>query len=442
MKTYKKRIGFLISAQHLIAHGGIGQFCKGFCELLSDYQIDILLDKQAPNTPFVDYIKSLPNVSIVEPLDAAKFKKHTQVHAFSESLNLERMINFRDCLMQAHQTRIYDSLIINTPEALFSTYALGIQDHTQIIFYTHNENLVFQNNSFTGVFNDSYDEMILKFMGSKGILVGTQTERNLQELSGFHAACLPMPVPERTLLEPYSGEKNGVLFIGRWEDRKNPKEFLRVIAETGFHAKVMTNDNGAKQFEKELKALGVTYDIRASITGTEKVDFIRSSKVFYMPSKSESYGFALMEAIGHTNAVVLEDYPWYENFDTSFISVASKKTVVQTIRNLYNVETPTKNLDYIRGLDSTCREQWINTIESFSQKKSNSNAANITKVDDIYYSDFIKSLGRFASIEDVISVLSNRHKFTIMHTENDTFLSKSGKLPVARQETITMDDIF
>jgi hypothetical protein len=52
--------------------------------------------------------------------------------------------------MVAMQDHLYDAFVINTPEALFSTYALGMKDYVQTIFYTHNENLVFKNNNFKG----------------------------------------------------------------------------------------------------------------------------------------------------------------------------------------------------------------------------------------------------------------------------------------------------
>ncbi len=45
MKTYSKRIAFLISDQHFIPHGGIGQFAKGFTEMCQriGWKVDIVL---------------------------------------------------------------------------------------------------------------------------------------------------------------------------------------------------------------------------------------------------------------------------------------------------------------------------------------------------------------------------------------------------------------
>ena len=51
MKTYGKRIAFCISDQHLVPHGGIGQFAKGFTEMAKDlnWKVDLILDKASSN---------------------------------------------------------------------------------------------------------------------------------------------------------------------------------------------------------------------------------------------------------------------------------------------------------------------------------------------------------------------------------------------------------
>jgi len=58
MKTYDKRIGFLVSYQTLIPHGGIGQFTKSFCELMDQHNIkvDIITDKEPQDTEFIKFL--------------------------------------------------------------------------------------------------------------------------------------------------------------------------------------------------------------------------------------------------------------------------------------------------------------------------------------------------------------------------------------------------
>jgi glycosyltransferase involved in cell wall biosynthesis len=234
-----------------------------------------------------------------------------------------------------------------------------------------------------------------------------------------------MPIPERGLLEEYTGEKNGVLFIGRWEDRKEPKEFLRVIKETKLKAKVMTAKNSVEKWRAELDAIGVEHDVRGGIIGEEKVEFIRSSKVFYMPSKSESYGFSLFEAAGHCHCVV-GDYLWRTNWDPSLYNLTDKQSAAEFIKRLH--DTPIhSNLAKVQDINAGIWKEWEGLF--VERTALGSNTAKITKYDDFYLSQFIKELNRTPSSEDITSILNNLGRFKIIYTDKDTWFSKTGKLP-------------
>ena len=435
----------MVSSQHLIPHGGIGQFVKGFIEMVNTEQwiVDVILDKKPYNTQFVEYIRGLSG-NIIYPATPLDSSTHTNIFSFSDTYNLERMVNFRDAIMQAFQKNLYDMILINTPEALVSAYGLNFNQYLPVVFYTHNENLVFNESSFTGVFNPTFDEFFLNVSRCEHVILGTQTERNVVELKNnkFNTVVhLPMPMTERKLLDASTCEKDGVLFIGRWEERKNPKEFLRVIEKTGYKAKVMTNARGAKKFEEELKKLGVEYDVRAEIIGDEKVDFIKSARVMYMPSKSESYGFALFESLGHCPCVVLNEYEWWKNFADSNVIVTDKKNVVSAVQHAYENFTP-GDIEYVKRLDDGVKHAWCNLVNNFQPKQSNNESSKILTKDDLYYSDHVASLNRFASTEDVISVLGNRQKFQLIYTNTETWLSSKGNAPnVVESAAFSLDSI-
>lgn len=445
MKTYSKRIAFIISSQHLIAHGGIGQFAKGFLEMSSDLNwiVDLILDGAPNKTPFVDALSGMAG-RVVSPSAPLSNARHTKTYAFSESYNMERAINFRESMMEAFQYNIYDMVIVNTPEAIIPLFSFGIDPFVPIVFYTHNENIVFQDNTFKGVFNQNFDEFFLNIIRSTKIYIGTQSHRNMLELMSYgygNAVELPMPLPERGLREKYEGEKEGVLFIGRWEDRKNYKDYLAVLKETGLPAKVMTNAKGAAKFEAALKDIGVKYEIAAGITGQEKCDFIRSSKVAFMPSKSESYCFAFFEAHGHVPTVVLEEYDWYKNFDETKFVVSNKKKAASDIKRLYE-EGFDVDLEYIKSIDDAVKGHWLELFHNFIPHQSSSNASKISQKDNLFYHNHIKDLKRFASIEDVISVLSNRQKFEVCYTNEGTWLSSTGLSVVEENNDNTLIGMF
>ena len=97
MRTYDKRIGFLVSYQTLIAHGGIGQFTKSFCELMDHHNIkvDIITDKEPKNDSF---IKSI-NAKIIAPKESLPYTTHSNIFMYGDTFCYERMANFRNAII-------------------------------------------------------------------------------------------------------------------------------------------------------------------------------------------------------------------------------------------------------------------------------------------------------------------------------------------------------
>jgi hypothetical protein len=196
-------------------------------------------------------------------------------------------------------------------------------------------------------------------------------------------------------------------------------------------ARVMTNKNGAKKFEKAFAENGITdYVIKAGIVGKEKVDFIKSCKVFFMPSLRENYPFAFLECLGHMPCVVLDTQDWSDNFDSKYYHKTPLANAGEVIKQQYNfapgAHYATGALLYVKSLDEQVAEGWIRFLDEFVAKRSNSSSAKINTYDTVKYADYIKDLNRnHLAREDFESVLSNRYKFLhVVYTDNDTWLSK------------------
>jgi glycosyltransferase involved in cell wall biosynthesis len=430
MKLYEKRIGFLISDQHFIPHGGIGSFAKGFTEMCQriNWKVDIILDK-APTNDFSKLIESL-GANIISPKEPLKYSDHTATFAFSDTINFEKIVNFRKSILQGFETNIYDMLVCNTQEAMTAAYAMTVNQYIPVVFYTHLHSMIFRESQGSDVFLDSYHNFYNKHMEFTDIIIGTQSQKNIDELTKYGATncrLLRMPMSERGLLERYTGDRKGVLFIGRWEEGKNPEAYIRVMKECGLPCKVMTNSNGAKKFEKAFSEAGITdYVIKAGITGKEKVDFIRSSSVFFMPSLRENYPFAFLECLGHMPCVVLDTQDWSDNFDSQYFHKVDIKNASELIKTIYGGDQLTSALDYVKQLDNDVAQGWIEFLDNFVGKRSNTNAAKINTYDTVKYRDYITEMNRtHLAREDFESVLSNKKKFiNIIYTDNDTYLSK------------------
>jgi len=441
MRTYDKRIGFLVSYQTLIPHGGIGQFTKSFCELMDSHNIkvDIITDKLPQENEF---IKSIP-ANIIAPSESLRYTEHSNIFMYGDTFCYERMANFRNSIIKALSSNLYDALICNTYETVQVASTMGLEDCIQIIAYTHLESQIFNNTK--NPFLNNTNVMMRQQLSTTNIDIGTQSKFNQLHLdeSSYH---LPIPITERGLLEEYHGTREGILFVGRWEEGKNPELFIDLIEQTGLPAKVMTSPNGVKKFEDRLAKIGAVWDVRASIVGQEKVDFIKSSRIAFNPSTVESYGMAFYEQHIQLPTLVLENQRWTKNFNEDFFYKCTKKDMAEKAKELYDIFEKAErwynlgSLDHAKQQEDSVFHKWNNCFREFQPKLSNSNTAKICNETTITHADFIESLGRSViCIDDVRSVLTNKHKFRVIYTDDDTYLTKD---PVFEPAEETSEELF
>lgn len=359
-----KKIAFLISDQHLIPHGGIGSFCKSFCEMQKDLnnEVHIVVDKK-PTDNFVNSLLDMFGPIKLKYNDKAlSYKKHQSIFMYGESVNFEKIINFQKIILELLDIHQYDYIIANSQESFAAISTIDAK--CPIILYTHLYKQIYPNANINDVFLPAYHRFYGQFLQMDHLIVGTQCERNktsLLEQGCTNVKVLPMPMSERGLLEPNTGPRKGVLFIGRWEVGKNPETYVKVMAETGLPCKVMTNDNGKKKFIKAFRDAGITdYDIRVGITGQEKVDFIKSCKVSFNCSLIENYAFAFLETVGHMPIVVLDTQDWSENFDNRFYHKVSVGKAHKVIKDLYDKPYMDDALEYVKQLDNNAIDSWVN----------------------------------------------------------------------------------
>jgi glycosyltransferase involved in cell wall biosynthesis len=424
MRTYDRRIGFLVSYQTLIPHGGIGQFAKSFCELMDQHNIkvDIITDKEPQDNDFVNSLKA----NIIYPKESLSYTTHSGIFMYGDTFCYERMVNFRNSIIRALEQNVYNTFVCNTYETIQVASTMGLEDCIQMIAYTHLESQIFKDTK--NPFLASTNEMMRKQLEMNNLFIGTQSKFNQGEVGGHH---LPIPITEKDLLTEYTGEREGILFVGRWEEGKNPELFIDLIEQTKLPAKVMTSPNGVKKFEERLSKLGVKYDVRASIVGQEKVDFIKSSRIAFNPSVVESYGMAFYEQHIQLPTLVLENQRWTKNFNQDFFYTCTKKTMAQRANELYGSFEKAETyynlgaLKHFNFIEKHVIHKWNTCFNEFEPKLSNSNTAKICNETTTTVRDFITSLGRNTiCIDDIRSILSNKHKFRVIYTDNDTYLAK------------------
>ena len=387
-------------------------------------KVDIITDKEPQDTEFVKSIKA----NVIAPLESLKYTDHSNIFMYGDTFCYERMANFRTAIVEALEHNLYDALICNTYETVQVASTMGLEDVIQIIAYTHLESQIFNDTKNPFLYNTNV--AMRHQLSLTNIDVGTQSKFNQLHLdeSSYH---LPIPITERDLLTEYTGEREGILFVGRWEEGKNPELFIDLIEHTKLPAKVMTSPNGVKKFEDKLSKLGVKYDVRASIVGQEKVDFIKSSRIAFNPSTVESYGMAFYEQHIQLPTLVLENQRWTKNFNSNYFYTCTKKDMATKAKELYDVFERAErwynlgSLQHAQEQEAGVYRKWAECFKDFTPKQSNSNTAKICSENTVRLQDYINDLNRsIICIDDIRSVLTNKHKFRVIYTNDDTYLTK------------------
>jgi len=138
--------------------------------------------------------------------------------------------------------------------------------------------------------------------------------------------------------------------------------------------------------------------------------------------------------------VVLETQDWSDNFKEEYFTKVKQSDVPETLKRLYNTEPKdyyaTGALDYVKELDDKTVQGWIDFIADFVFRTAKNDIAKINEYTTVRYSDYIRDLNRSAlAREDFESVLTNRHKFNIVYTDKNTYLSKDDNFVPEEQLT-------
>jgi glycosyltransferase involved in cell wall biosynthesis len=441
-----KRVAFIINRMNYRPSSGHGIFMKGVVETLlnNGHFIDIICDGE-PEENFLSNFGI--NVYYPSKDERLTYGKHSNLFQFADSFNFEKSINFRTAIVKAMTNHLYDLVICNDTESAFVCYQLELYKHMRIASYAH-ECASINPELGAGVFKDCYYNLIDKMMFWPEMVTLIQTNQNKNKLmekfehisSDLNAVVQLYPLTDS--MDFNILEKDGLLFIGRHEDRKNPGEYIKVLKAikdkfgVEVKAKIMTRTAHVKKWEADLSEIGHTnYEIVSDVVGEAKARFIQSAKVAFMPYKNESFGIAVLEALRWMPTVVLDKYDWHYNFESfSNYIVADTKEAADIIWSAYN--TWTVDFDKVNAEFA----EYQTNYETSLLEQVNVNYIKETKTEprNRLYSTLKESKGEWHSLEeyflkenskgviyltsDIEAMYTNRKWYSTLHTNSTTYL--------------------
>lgn len=439
MKTYKKRIAILWTSYSMKDNNGVYHFVRSFLKIAqaNNWKVDILFDKESS-------IKGKNSYSEMKGLGARLLfpsstieDKIQQYYSFTVGVSAIELANLQACLLESLQKNLYDLIIC---EPMFVNMVPQLSSlNIPVLWYTHPPG------SITGNYNDGHsNESLFNYLDSisKNCIVGTQTEynRSVLEKRGINATVLPLPFPDLEIFTQVSIPKKGILFCGTTEDRKQFKKFFDLIVKTKLPAKIMTSEKSGSKMLKMLNDAGITdVEVRSHILGEEKRDFFASSKIFFTPSYSESFGYALAEAIPHCHAVAF-DYDWTSNFNKKFCHIIPQTNYIDYIKNLYEADLAITegSLGYIESMHKKAQSAWADFINnSLTSAKTKTFYKGFAETHvNFWLSDLPRLIKRPILTLDEINPLADRlfgGRLSATYTDDETWISLDNTPPIEKE---------
>jgi glycosyltransferase involved in cell wall biosynthesis len=453
MKTFKKRIWFVISSQNLGPHGGVGTFFSGFAAFCNkhNYKLDLILDTDVRHVMH-GILKQWPDINYCCPENALGYREHDKWCSFTkERTNTARILNFQNAMRIAAQYHLPDVIISNAPESNYAVLNDGWHYLIPTVFYTHLDHTVHWNmgNGFVPFHPSMTDSLQTTFLNPK-IHVGTQTKNNVETIHKHmkninpNVICLPLICEQEfwDISATNNQNKDGILFIGRYEPRKNPELFLKTFGNFNrdrlqknlplVKARVLTNKTGEGKWREAFDSLNIPnleYDIQHSLTGIPKLNFIKNNRVALITSKLESFGYAALEALHFMPTILISDFAWTQNFIEYGAILVDEKNVLDILESTYaNNEGyyPTTNR-YHEQAD----EAWTLFIASAKSNKKSNGGSRIYKAIEssnqmICYRDFfLNNVGRdIITHTDIEGAVAAKNSFSSIQTASDTYIMK------------------
>jgi len=360
----KKEIAFLISDQHFIPTGGIGQFAYAFYQmcLRKHYRVHFILDKRPTKDNFV---KLFDKARFHYTDDPISYKIHNETYLHDDTLNMYKCANFHASIVKAKQVTglDFDLYLCNTNESILPAYSDNCRP---LVIYTHLYRHIYKN-SKPGKFTKQFHTLIDHLSDLPDVYLATQNDINRKELLKYHknVITMPIPMPERSFLDSYDRSlenTKGVLFVGRNELGKRPDKFLQYCSIAQVPVKILTSRKSAIKLEEKCKKYGITdYEIKHSLTGIDKLNFMLSSRIMFNTSEHESYSIATYECIGHMPVLTLDDQKWVKNFSSKYLIQCNKDNIVENLKSYHDMPVTKEffpktwyqngSLDYVNMLD-------------------------------------------------------------------------------------------
>lgn len=435
LNVSSSRIAIVVPRQSFV-YRGVGAYCKSIIDfaLANNVAVDIISDDAVRDNGMFDAYAGKVNWYIPESIYNDKVYK--QLSTFNKPYDTALVLNLRNAMIRAAANHSYDCIITNTGEALDAITGIGLHTVTRVGHATHHESeasVEICSDIFTRGVSDRY-AALCKLPGIT-LLCQSNWVVNKLILRGIDAKNCVMAQPLLTEAElanfdslPATGW--GVGFIGPYEPRKAPDEFIRAVSQAKLPAVVLTpSEASAKKFKEKLTDAGVEHQVHVGLTGKAKVSVLRGLAAAYHPAQSETFGLGVYETAHCCPTIVLKEREW-SNVHADYAQVVDKDAVVTTLQQCYNQKHMVNQAALIKTHQRAAKT-WQQLFVADKNKKPTKNNF-YTELDSkqiIKHSDFAAIAKSFCTDEiHKLMRLPTVEGIETLHTTSDTYYRYQGSV--------------
>lgn len=447
-RVANKRIA-LLTPKNSYVNRGVATYINGWIEwgLRNGVQVDVISDDaDLNNNQFERYTRVSQWISPPQPVSIpSKLHDDNYIAMRSPVVRLQDSVNIRTALLHAMTQYHYDAIICNTIETLFTVVSMGLHtEHPNIYYATHSWVDVNMGQS-----NYQYD-LSRSIIANSNIKLLVQSEWMREHvLKGYGvtedrvSVVVPMLGQPEFLdsLDAEFTDRKGILYIGPYEDRKNPAVYIQALKNSGLPALVITpSQTSADKFKREFLKHNIEHEIHVALTGSAKVAAMQRAALAIIPSKDETFCYTAFEAAHICRTIVPGNRGWTTAHADWCIRVEEDQ-IPYVVTDHYNKPLMDSARAALKQQFAESDRTGLKLIapQSVEPKGNNAFTKWMEQKGQTTLREFFNSRPTKV-LDEVFYVVRAQHntEYLFEHTQNDTIVTVEGYTPNA---DITQEDI-
>jgi glycosyltransferase involved in cell wall biosynthesis len=430
--TVNRRIGLLVIKTTYV-NRGIATYVNGWLEwgLRNNVQVDVISNaplEDVSNNQFNRY-EGVSNWLAPDHMDTSRPDYLVSLH--QPIINLKDSLDLRTSILEALTKYNFDALIINNLDTLYTVVSLGLdQYHPNIYYPTH---AVEDVGGGKGTWINDVTHKLLEYSPIKLLCQSEHIKSVAKDFLGTPDERLvvvtPMLGQPELLTIEHTEEPKGILYIGPYEDRKNPEIFISACRQSGKPAILITpSQHSADKFKKRFLQEGIEHEIYVGLSGKNKVTAMQNAALAIIPSREETYCYTAIEAAHVCRTIIPSDYAWTAAHKNWCI-LTEEKNIVNIVNEHYGRPLLPEHRQALEDNFKLSESQGWLVMAQQPGKETVNNALTkyIDKLGSITLRNFFNSRPKKVFDEMCYAIkITNHEDYEFTQTLTDTVITRVG----------------